>query len=227
MLERLQKKYTNTFLKPYLTWYLKKERTTKLKGFYLTIRPSVFHPKYFFSSLYLFDFVSKLKLNKKQFLEIGCGSGIISLLAYRKEAIVTVCDLNPLAVDCTKINFYKNFKTPNDDFQVIKGDLFDQIPEKKYDVIVINPPYFFKDVTSQNELAWNCGKNGEYFSKLFSQLQDFTHSSTETYMILADNCEIDKIKTIAKQHSCVLELIEQKKIKWEVNYMFKILTQKS
>jgi release factor glutamine methyltransferase len=223
MLERLQKKYTNTFLKPYLTWYLKRERTTNLKGFTLTIKPSVFHPKYFFSSLYLFDFVSKLNLDKKQFLEIGCGSGIISLLAYRKEALVTACDLNPLAVDCAKINFEKNFKSPTDDFQVIESDVFDRIPEKKYDVIVINPPYFFKEVTSQNELAWNCGKNGEYFSKLFSQLNDFSNSSTEIYMILADNCDIEKIKNIATQHNYTLKLIEQKKIKWEVNYMFKIL----
>lgn len=227
MLERLQKKYTNTFLKPYLTWYLKKERTTNVCGFKLLIKPTVFHPKYFFSSLYLFDFVSKLNLHEKQFLEIGCGSGLISLLAYRKQAIVTTCDINPSAIECTKRNFEINFKTASNNFQVFESDLFDQIPEKKHDIIVINPPYFFKSSTNQNQLAWNCGENGEYFSKLFSGLHNFTHLSTETYMILADNCEIEKIKHIAKQHSYKLELIEQKKIKWEVNYMFKILLSKS
>lgn len=227
MLEQLQKKFSSAFLKPYLTWYLKKERTTSINGFDLIIKPGVFHPKYFFSSLYLFDFVFHLHLTKKQFLEIGCGSGLISLLSFRKNAEVTACDINPAAVDCTRINFDKNFKTISDQFQVFESNLFDQIPEKKYDVIVINPPYFFKEVKTQDEFAWNCGKNGEFFFKLFSQIHDFAHSSTEIYMILADNCEINKIKSIAKEYNFELELLEQKKIKWEVNYMFKIRISKS
>lgn len=211
-----------TFAKPYVLWYLKKERIDTVRGFELLIRPTVFHPKFFFSSTYLFDFVSNLKLVNKRFLEIGCGSGLISLLAYQKEAIVTACDINPIAVDCTKLNFEKNFGKELRDVSILKSDLFDSIPVSKFDVVIINPPYFFEDVKTDNQLAWNCGKNGEYFVKLFSVLQKFIQTESDVYMILADNCEIDKIKNIAKSQQYMFELIVHKKIKWETNFIFKI-----
>ena len=116
MFDSLRKKYANTFLKPYLTWYLKKERTTTVGGFQLLIKPTVFHPKYFFSSIYLLDFVSGLELKDKQFLEIGCGSGLISLKAYQKKASVTAVDINEEAIHCTRINFQKNFGTSLSNF---------------------------------------------------------------------------------------------------------------
>lgn len=222
MFDLIQKKFTTTFLKPYLTWYLKKERTDTVRGLRLLIRPTVFHPKYFFSSTYLYDFVNTLNLKDKNFLEIGCGSGLLSLLAHQKKAIVTACDINEVAVECTKLNFNENFGEQLLDVLVLNSDLFDSIPDAKFDTIVINPPYFFDEVNSNEQLAWNCGKNGEYFVKLFSQLKTFIHDRSLVYMILADNCEIDKIKDIAKAHHFIFELIVQKKIRWETNFIFKI-----
>ncbi|MES2515726.1 MAG: methyltransferase [Bacteroidota bacterium] len=222
MLDRLQKIYVQTFVKPYVLWYLKKERTDTVRGFKLVIRPTVFHPKFFFSSTYLFDFVSTLDITNKHFLEIGCGSGLISLLAYKKEAIVTTCDINAVAIDCTKLNFEINFGKVTTNVSVLKSDLFDAIQVFKFDVVVINPPYFFEDVKSIDQLAWNCGKNGEYFVKLFSALKNYIHVESSVYMILADNCEIDEIKHIAKLHQFSLELLVHKKIKWETNFIFKI-----
>ncbi|MES2761922.1 MAG: methyltransferase [Bacteroidota bacterium] len=222
MLDRLQKIYMQTFAKPYVLWYLKKERTDTVRGFKLIIKPTVFHPKYFFSSTYLFDFVSRIDLTDKNFLEIGCGSGLISLLAYQKKAKVTACDINDVAVECTSLNFAKNFGKEITNVSVLKSDLFDMVPESRFDIIVVNPPYFFEDVKTTDQLAWNCGKNGEYFVKLFSQLRNFVHAESDVYMILADNCEIDKIKNIAKSHQFAFELLVHKKIKWEINFIFKI-----
>ena len=190
-----------TFAKPYVIWYLKKERIDTVRGFELMIKPTVFHPKFFFSSTYLFDFISTLDIENKQFLEIGCGSGLISLLAHQKKAIITACDINDVAVDCTKINFEKNFGKNITDVSVLKSDLFDSIPDSKFDLVVINPPYFFDDIKSDDQLAWNCGKNGEYFVKLFKDLKNHIHIESEVFIILADNCEIDRIKSIAlSQH---------------------------
>jgi release factor glutamine methyltransferase len=222
MFNRFQKIFMQTLIKPYLLWYLNKERKDKVCGFELVIRPTVFHPKYFFSSTYLFDFISTLNLVNKQFLEIGCGSGLISLLAYQKKAIVSTCDINQVAIDCTKLNFEKNFGKDLKNLSIVSSDLFDAVPVFKFDTIVINPPYFFEDVKANHQLAWNCGKNGEYFVKLFSELEKFIHAESGVYMILADNCDVDQIKDIAKLHRFVFELIVHKKIKWEVNYIFKI-----
>lgn len=225
MLDKLQKIYAQTLIKPYLTWYLKKERITKLKGFHLLVKPTVFHPKYFFSSLYLFDFISSLDLFEKKFLEIGSGSGLISLLAYQKKAIVTCCDINPVAVDCTSLNFVTNFSSEKNNFEVLQSDLFNHIPGTNFDTIVINPPYFFEEINSEHQYAWNCGKNGEYFQKLFSQLNGYIHPKTEIYMILAHNCDLTRIEKLAEAQNFLMILADKRKIKWEVNYVFKIISK--
>ncbi|MBL7931193.1 MAG: methyltransferase [Bacteroidia bacterium] len=226
MLDTFRKKIASVFVKPYLTWYLGKERRTHLKGFDLLIKPSVFHPKYFFSSTYLFDFVNKLELRNKSFLEIGSGSGIISLLAFRKGAHVTSVDINPVAIECTTYNFKVNFKEPhNREFKAIESDIFSALAPGVFDYIAINPPYFFENAELKSQLAWNCGKNGEYFTQLFSQLGRYVSKDSSVYMILADNCDLNRIETIAKQYHYRLKTVEKKKIKWETNFIYSILPQ--
>lgn len=223
MKDTLWKKITTLFVKPFLIRYLKKERRTQIDGFEVCIKPSVFHPKFFFSSLYLYDFVNRLPLQGKSFLEIGCGSGLISLLALRKQAQVLAVDINPVAVDCTRLNFVSNFGA-NHSASLLCGDLFDVVPEKTYDYVVINPPYFFEDVTNADQLAWNCGKNGEYFMKLFEALKKRRAQLGQIVMILADNCDLTRIENLAGNFELSLNLIEKKKIKWETNFIYSIVS---
>lgn len=222
MKELLQRKYANYVLKPFLQWYLKKDRRTKVNGFELNIRPGVFHPAYFFSSRFFLEFISTLDLKNKTFLDVGCGSGIIALAAYKKEARVTALDVSLEAVKNTKENFKLNFINIEDEFKVIHSDLFDSLKEQKFDVIAINPPYFFKPALGEMEYAWNCGEKGEYFTNLFSDLAKFCHTSTDVFMILAQNCEVDRIQHLALQREIMFELVGRKKIKWEENYIFKL-----
>src|SRR5258708_4543095 len=78
--------------------------TTRVEGFDLLVQPSVFHPKYFGSSAILGRFVAGLSLRGKSFLDVGCGSGIVTLCAARTGAQVTAVDINPAAVQCTAGN---------------------------------------------------------------------------------------------------------------------------
>ena len=54
---------------------------------------------------------------------------------------------------------------------------FDDVPSPKqiFDVIVINPPYFFKHVLNPSQYAWYCGNEGEFFVSLFSQLINYVN----------------------------------------------------
>lgn len=222
MKELLQRKYANYVLKPFLQWYLKRDRKSKVNGFELKIKKGVFHPAYFFSSTFFLEFISGLELKSKTFLDLGCGSGIIALEAYKKEAKVTALDVSLEAVKNTKENFKLNFINIEDEFKVIHSDLFDSLGEEKFDVIAINPPYFFKPASSEFEYAWNCGEKGEYFTQLFNDLDKFCHAATQVFMILAQNCEIERIQNLASTRGITFELVEQRKIKWEQNYIFKL-----
>lgn len=221
MRDYLHRKYANHFLKPFLGWYLKKPRRFKHGTLSLNIYPGVFHPAYFFSTAYLAEFISELELNGKTVAEVGAGSGLLSFLCVQQGALVSAIELNEIAVKGLIENAERN-NMAETVFRVFHSDIFDAVPGQVFDVILINPPYFFKDVGSPADLAWNCGSKGEYFEKLFCQLKDYASTHSAIFMSLAENCDIERIKAIANKSGATLELTREKKIKWEKNFIFKV-----
>ncbi len=214
--------FYSTVYKSILQLYLKTDSNIRFEGFNLKVYKHVFHPKLFFSTTYFYDFIKTQHLSNKSFLEIGCGSGILSLLALKKGAHVTAIDIDSKAIENTKLNFEKNFKEVSR-VTILQSDLYDSLPKKKFDIIVINPPYYFKKPIHVGQQAWYCGENGEYFEKLFFGLSHYIHSTSIVYMILEENCEIDRIKKIAKKNNFVFHQCDERKIKWETNFIFKII----
>jgi release factor glutamine methyltransferase len=94
-------------------------------------------------------------------LEIGSGTGIISMTASKTAQKVTCIDINPKAVLCTKKNIeINNIKNVN----VIEGDLFEPINKEKFDLILFNTPYLPSDeLDTEDDLlnkAWDGGIDG-------------------------------------------------------------------
>src|SRR5207237_48765 len=81
-----------------------RESRFRVDGFDIRVLPTVFHPKYFGSSLIFGRFLESLTLKGKTFLDMGTGSGIIGLYAARAGALVTSLDINPEAVQCSAGN---------------------------------------------------------------------------------------------------------------------------
>ncbi|MGL5892505.1 MAG: methyltransferase [Bacteroidia bacterium] len=190
--------------------------------FNLQIEPGVFHPQYFFSSEYLAEFVSKLDLRGKTFAEPCTGSGLIGITARAAGAHVISSDLNPLAVNCARQNFElskKHFPEVGS-WRVLESNVFDAYPPQKFDVIAVNPPYFFRPQQNAEQLAWNCGEEGEFFEQFFMQLNRHIRPNSQIYMILAENCEIERIRKIARKYCTELKQVEERKISWEKNYIF-------
>jgi release factor glutamine methyltransferase len=211
----------NYLFKPILKVYLRFDVNAKIDGFRLKILSGVFHPLLFFSTKFLYSFLKKQPLKNLQFLEIGSGSGLLSLLAYREGAIVTAIDIDPKAIENTLLNFSRNFQAPIS-ASILQSNLFEELPLQLFDIIVINPPYFFKKINTNKQLAWNTGENGEYFERLFANISKYMHGSTMVFMVLADNCDIDRITLIASHYKIYFNLVEEEKIKWEKNYIYKL-----
>ncbi|MDC0243147.1 methyltransferase, partial [Marine Group III euryarchaeote] len=75
--------------------------------------------------------------NLDSVLEIGCGSGIISIHLAKKGNNVTSIDINPKAVKATKLNAEKN----QVHLEVLESNMFQKVKGRKFDSIVCNPPY--------------------------------------------------------------------------------------
>ncbi len=146
---------SNTY-KPLLVKYLSKTRTYNYEGIRLEIPPQVFHPRFFFSTKLLLQYCIQFAVSGKRLLELGAGSGLISVYAAKKEAIVTASDINPVAIEFLK----KNSSANKEHIEIIESDLFADIPQQTFDIIAINPPYYKKQPHTLLDHAWFCGENG-------------------------------------------------------------------
>ncbi len=185
----------------------------------LQIPPQVFHPGFFFSTRLLLNHIKQLPLEGRTFLEPGCGSGLISMYAAKKNAVVTATDINPVAIEFIK----KNSKLNGVELTIIYSDLFKAIPEKQFDIIAINPPYYKKQPRTASDYAWFCGENGEYFTKLFDGLHHYMHNDSTVLMVLFEGCDLEMIENIAAENGFDLHCVLTRKNLLEKNFIFKIV----
>lgn len=97
-------------------------------------------------------------------LEIGCGSGIISLHMAKAGAVVTAADLDERAVAATRNSARMNGL----EVRTVRSDLFEEVPGR-FDLIVFNPPYLRGDVRGQEDLCWAGGEDGVRLTARFLQ----------------------------------------------------------
>ena len=113
----------------------------------ISVPPSVYPPRE--DSYLLCKTIAEFKSHGGNALEIGCGSGIVSIVLSSLGWDVTCCDINPVAVDATRKNLERNNLA--DRVQVIESSTEGEIsiPEET-DLIVWNIPYLEPDGRSES-----------------------------------------------------------------------------
>lgn len=120
------------------------------------------------------------KINAKNILDMCTGSGAIavSLAKYLPNTEIIAIDISKKSLEIAK----KNAKSNEVENQItfIESDLFDKIPNEKYDIIVSNPPYIKKDVIKtltkevqkEPEIALDGGIDGlDFYRKIVKQAE--------------------------------------------------------
>ncbi|MBO3682534.1 HemK2/MTQ2 family protein methyltransferase [Streptomyces sp. NEAU-YJ-81] len=91
-------------------------------------------------------------------LDIGTGSGALAIAAARRGAgQVTAVDVSPLAV----VTAWLHSRLEGLRIQVMRGDLLTSVADRRFDLIVANPPYVPSPAARRGRaLAWNAGVDG-------------------------------------------------------------------
>ena len=88
-------------------------------------------------------------------LEIGCGSGVVSIHCAKNGCSVVSGDINPKAVELTKKNAQEN----GVDIWVLETDVYSNIIGR-FDTILFNLPYLPVDEEGLLAKAWSGGPDG-------------------------------------------------------------------
>ena len=110
-------------------------------------------------------------------IDLGCGSGVIGLTLEKKVSTKTVdlVDISSSALEVAR----KNCGDLNSNANIIQSDMFSAV-NKKYDVIISNPPYIktneeIEDIVKENEpsIALYAGEDGiDCYKKILENIKE-------------------------------------------------------
>ena len=122
------------------------------------------------------------KINNPKILDLCTGSGVIgiSIAKYVENTKVIATDISKPALEIAKKNAELNGVKNNIEF--IESNLFAKLKDKKFDIIVSNPPYIEtnliknlpKDVQKEPKIALDGGKDGlDFYRKIADKAYEF------------------------------------------------------
>ena len=150
-------------------------------------------------------------------LEIGTGSGIVSMYASLLTDDVTATDINYNALELAE----KNFKINNiDTIKLEFGDLFEPVKDQKFDVILFNTPYLPTDsddiINDDLNYAFDGGLDGRnVIDRFINQVSNHLNDKGIVQMIQSSLSDNEKTLNMFDRNGFVAEIAESEKFFFE------------
>jgi len=197
-------------------------RTTKAAGFRLTVRPTVFHPKFFISSERFAEFLGTLDLTGKHVCEIGTGSGILALAAARSGAeLVVASDINPAASLSANENSVANGLGGR--VTGVCMNLMAAMPVRPlFDVILSSPPKHAGEPRNVADRGWHAGPAYRDIAPLFDQARERLKPGGYMYVMVSSDTDLDLFSALIDKAGFNSELVREYSLVVESLIIFKL-----
>ncbi len=165
-----------------------------------------------------FLLAENLEIKKGQsVLEIGTGSGLVSMYASLLTDDVTATDINYNALELAE----KNFKLNN--INTIKlefGDLFEPVKDKKFDVILFNTPYLPTDsddiINDDLNYAFDGGLDGrKVIDRFINEVSNHLNDKGIVQIIQSSLSDNNRTLDMFDRNGFVAEIAESEKFFFE------------
>jgi release factor glutamine methyltransferase len=187
-------------------------RKTRAAGFRLTVRPTVFHPRYFITSEFFASFIAELDLSGKRVADVGTGSGILALAAARAGAEkVTAIDINPAAAMTAAENARINGLEGRID-AVCSNLLSAVAPSALFDVIISSPPSFPGEPRDVADRAWHAGPDYRDVALLFEQARERLSAGGRLYILLSSHSDLDLFSALIARARFKAHLVAERSV---------------
>ena len=150
-------------------------------------------------------------------LEIGTGSGLVSMYASLLTDDVTATDINYNALELAEKNFkLNNINTVKLEF----GDLFEPVKDKKFDVILFNTPYLPTDsddiINDDLNYAFDGGLDGrKVIDRFINQVSNHLNDKGIVQIIQSSLSDNDRTLDMFDRNGFVAEIAESEKFFFE------------
>ena len=180
----------------------------------------------------LVDWIVKSESAKITILDIGTGNGCISVSLANNGFIVDALDISYSALDLAKKNAFQN----KVDINFIEADIFNYDSNKKYDLIVSNPPYVReseKKMMSKNVLNFEpslalfvddldplkyynailkfANNNLEINGKIYFEINEYLYNDMKELLLNYGYTKINIKKDIFKKNRFISAILKKKK----------------
>lgn len=160
-------------------------------------------------SILMATVLNSQNLTEKDVLEIGCGSGFLSILAAKSNSRVTAVDKNPLAIETT----LKNAKRNGVKVKAYVSDIFNKV-KGKFDIIFFNPPYL-PDEKKYSDEMWSDRGEIEIFVK---NVKKYLKRDGVVFLLLSTLTKTDAAKML-KHEEFYVKTVAKRKLPWEEIYV--------
>ncbi|MBW2983080.1 methyltransferase [Candidatus Woesearchaeota archaeon] len=144
----------------------------------------------------------------RKILEVGSGSGLVSVEAARRGADVVAVDVDPEAVAKTRKAAYDAHVT----VVACEGDLYEPVEGERFDLIICNPPYL-PDEPKDPDVALDGGPEGwEFIDRLMAGAKDHLADDGKVLLVFSSHSKPDKVASSLHKHGFSSKLLAKREM---------------